>query len=143
MMEKTQPFAVSENEPAPDSIYDLDELERETQRMATLLESLLQRYDPAGGLVGNKELVRAWRRLYELWNQAERIDESLNAASRPPGQAWRQYMALWQFCMRAAPARSEHEWVEKVAEWDADHESIQKVNAWVRTHGRIPAETTP
>ena len=61
-------------EPAPHTIYRLDELEREMETVTDQLDGLIKRYDPAGGLVGNKEMVRAWQRMYSLWNQAELMD---------------------------------------------------------------------
>ena len=122
-------------EPAPNTIYQLDELEREMETVTDQLDDLIKRYDPAGGLVGNKEMVRAWQRMYSLWNQAELIDQSLNAGSRSSVETWQQYIALWEFCMRTAPPPDEHDWRQKIADWETSHANVQKVNARRRAQG--------
>lgn len=120
-------------EPAPGGIYRLDELEREIEINAAQLEGLIERYDSAGGLVGNKEMVRAWKRMYDLWNQAELMDQSLSAGSRSSLETWQQYVALWEFCMHAAPP-DEYDRAQKMAEWETYHETVERVNAWRRAH---------
>ena len=121
-------------EPAPNTIYRLDELEREMETVTDQLDSLIKRYDPAGGLVGNKEMVRAWQRMYFLWNQAELMDQSLNAGSRSSLETWQQYVALWEFCMRTAPP-NEYDRAQKIEECETYHATIEKVNAWRRAQG--------
>lgn len=124
-------------EPAPHTIYHLDELEREMEIVTDQLDGLIKRYDPAGGLVGNKEMVRAWQRMYSLWNQAELIDQSLSAGSRSSVETWQQYVALWEFCMRTAPP-DEYDRAQKIREWETYHANVQKINAWRRRHGNPP-----
>lgn len=130
MMEKTQPFTASENEPAPDSIYDLDELEHETQRVTDQLEGLIQRYDPAGGMVGNKEMVRAWRRMYSLWNQAELMDEAMNRNRLTPLEGWRQYVDLWEFCMKTVSDPDDFDFDLNIAERETYYENVLRMEAW-------------
>ena len=122
-------------EPAPNTIYRLDELECEMEAVTDQLDDLIKRYDPAGGLAGNKEMVRAWQRMYSLWNQAELIDQSLNAGSQSSLETWQQYVALWEFCMRTAPPPDEHDWRQKIADWETYHANVQKVNARTRAQG--------
>ena len=121
-------------EPAPNTIYRLDELEREMETVTDQLDGLIKRYDPAGGLVGNKEMVRAWQRMYSLWNQAELMDQSLNAGSRSSLETWQQYVALWEFCMRTAPP-NEYDRAHKIEESETYHATTEKVNAWIRAQG--------
>ncbi len=122
-------------EPAPNTIYRLDELEHEMEAVTDQLDDLIKRYDPAGGLVGNKEMVRAWQRMYSLWNQAELMDQSLSAGSRSSLETWQQYVALWEFCMRTAPPPDENDRAQKIAEWETYHANVQKVNARRRAQG--------
>jgi hypothetical protein len=120
-------------EPAPNTIYQLDELEREMEIVTDQLDDLIRRYDPAGGLVGNKEMVRAWKRMYDLWNQAELMDQSLSAGSQPSLETWQQYIVLWEFCMYTAPP-GECDRVQKMAEWETYYATVARVNAWRRAH---------
>lgn len=124
-------------EPAPNTIYRLDELEREMETVTDQLDDLIKRYDPAGGLVGNKEMVRAWQRMYSLWNQGELMDQSLSAGSRSSLESWQQYVALWEFCMRTA-SPDEYDRAQKIGEWETYHANVQKINLWRRRHGSAP-----
>ena len=122
-------------EPAPNTIYRLDELEHEMEAVADQLDDLIKRYDPAGGLVGNKEMVRAWQRMYSLWNQAERLDHLLSPQRGSSLQSWKQYVALVEFGLRLYPHRSALQIHEKLESWKQYYANIRKLEAWRQNHG--------
>jgi len=83
----------------------------------------------------DKELYRYAHQLHQQWNEAELKARIQNAASRPPQEAWQQYMALWEFCMRLAPQPSRRQRVKRLMEWNRYYARIQKLEEWRQHNG--------
>ena len=84
----------------------------------------------------DKELYRKVRELYGQWNEAELIDGARNAGKLTPQEGWRQYVALWEFCMKLSPPQSELQQKQRLAELDHYYVQLQKLEAWRRKHGK-------
>ncbi len=51
---------------------------------------------------------------YRQWNEAELAERLRNAGKLTPEQAWRQYVALVEFCWKMCPQQSEWQRKQKL-----------------------------
>jgi len=84
----------------------------------------------------DKELYRKAYESLRQWNEAELIDRVRNAGRLTPQEAWRQYVALWEFCMKLSPPLTKLQHKQRLAEWDQYYANIRKLEAWRRANGR-------
>jgi hypothetical protein len=52
----------------------------------------------------DKALYRKAFALHRQYNDAEIVDRAYHAGKLSPQEGWRQYVALWELCMRLAPS---------------------------------------
>lgn len=81
------------------------------------------------------ELYRRAHTALDRWNEAEQIERARSQSSLSPAEGWRQYVDLWQFCMRLAPPLSEALRWQRLTEWRY-YDQLQKLEAWRREHGK-------
>ena len=74
----------------------------------------------------DKELYRKAHELYTQWNEAELIDSVRQAEKLSPQKAWRQYVDLWEFCMKLSPAASELQEKQRERELDQYYANLTK-----------------
>jgi len=65
----------------------------------------------------DKELYRQAYQQYQRWNEAELVDRARNAGKLTPQAAWRQYVALVEFCWKLCPQQSEWQREQHLAEF--------------------------
>jgi GH24 family phage-related lysozyme (muramidase) len=73
---------------------------------------------------------------YRQWNEAELAERARNAGRLTPEQAWRQYVALVEFCWKMCPQQSEWQRVQKLADLDRYYAAVRKLEAWRRARGK-------
>ncbi len=84
----------------------------------------------------NKELYRQAYKQYQQWNEAKIIERAQNAGRLSPVEAWRQYVALVEFCWRLQPRQSQQQRQQRLADWDRYYARIQLLEAWRQRHGK-------
>lgn len=84
----------------------------------------------------DKELYRHAYQLYRQWNEAELMERVKNAGNRPPQQAWQEYIALWEFCLRLASEPGYQQRRKRLQEWDEYYARIHKLEAWRHNRGK-------
>jgi hypothetical protein len=84
----------------------------------------------------DKELYRQAYQQYRRWNEAELVDRARNAGQLAPEVAWRQYVALVEFCWKLYPEQSEWQRKQKLADLERYYASLRKLEAWRREHGK-------
>jgi hypothetical protein len=82
------------------------------------------------------ELYRQARRWYQDWNRARSISRARNAGQLTPEQGWKQYLALWEFCMKLAPQPSEKQRQQRLEEYQRYYARIEQFEEWRRAHGK-------
>ena len=78
-----------------------------------------------------REAIEAYRQ----WNEAELRERLRAAPSRPPDQAWRQFLDLWEFAWQSNITASESQQRQKVIDLDRYYQRILKFEAWRKHHG--------
>jgi hypothetical protein len=73
---------------------------------------------------------------YRQWNEAELADRVRNAGKLSPQEAWRQYVALVEFCWKMCPQQSEWQRKQKLADLDRYYAAVRKLEAWRRARGK-------
>jgi hypothetical protein len=82
------------------------------------------------------KIIREAQAAYRQWNEAE-LRDRLHAVNKPSAQeAWRQYVALVEFCWRLAPEQSEWQHAQKQEALLRHYERVQKLEAWRRERGK-------
>ena len=84
----------------------------------------------------NRDLYRAADRLYREWNQAKAEDQARHAAELSPTEAWRQYVALVEFCWQLSPRQSDTERAEKMAMLERYTSRVRQMETWRERHGQ-------
>ena len=84
----------------------------------------------------DKELYRKAYERYRQWNEAELADRARNAGRLSPAEAWRQYVALVEFCWKLCPRQSESQRERKLADLAQYYERIRKLESWRRRRGK-------
>ena len=84
----------------------------------------------------DKELYRQAYEQYRQWNEAELIERARNAGKLSPAEAWRQYVALVEFCWKLCPQQSDWQRELKLADVAQYYERVKKLEAWRRTRGK-------
>jgi hypothetical protein len=84
----------------------------------------------------DKELYRKAYELHRQWNEAELVDDLRNAGKLLPQEAWRQYVDLWEFCMKLSPSPSELQEKQRASELDHYYANIRKFESWRRARGK-------
>jgi len=87
----------------------------------------------------DKELYRQAYQQYRRWNEAELVDRARNAGKLSPSEAWRQYLALFDFAVESCPQPGEWQRKQHLADLARYHERVQKLEAWRRAHGKSQA----
>lgn len=75
---------------------------------------------------------------YRQWNEAELIDQARNAGKRSSKEAWRQYVALWEFAMRLGEGPGLAAQRLRAKEWAEYYEKIERFEAWRRERAEGP-----
>jgi len=83
----------------------------------------------------DKELYRTAYQGYRQWNEAEMVERARNAGRLSPAEAWRRYVALWEFCMKLAPPQSQRQREQRLADWDRYYDRVRRLEAWRRVRG--------
>lgn len=78
----------------------------------------------------DKELYRRAYELHRVWNEYEEAERVRKAGTLPPGEAWRRYVDLVEFCWRLAPEQSAVQRAEHLAALDLYYERVQRLEAW-------------
>jgi hypothetical protein len=84
----------------------------------------------------DKELYRKAHELYSQWNEVELIDSVRNAGKLSPQQAWRQYVDLWEFCMKLSPAPTELQEKQRGRELEQYYANLKTFESKRRAHGK-------
>lgn len=84
----------------------------------------------------DKDLYRQAYEQYRQWNEAELADRVRNAGKLSPQEAWRQYVALVEFCWKMCPQQSEWQRKQKLADLDRYYAAVRKLEAWRRARGK-------
>lgn len=84
----------------------------------------------------DKELYRQAYALYRQWNEAEMVDRARNAGKLSPAEAWRQYVALVEFCWKLCPQQSDWQRTRHLADLDRYYARIQKLETWRQMRGK-------
>ena len=91
-------------------------------------------YDQAMPL--DPKIIREAQAAYRQLNEAELRDRLLAAPTRPPDEAWWQFVDLWEFAWRLQLQPSEHQQRQKQADLVRQCEQLRKLAAWRKAHGR-------
>jgi hypothetical protein len=83
----------------------------------------------------DKMLYQQAYRSYRQWNEAEANARARDAHMLTPGEAWRRYVALVEFCWRLSPQPSQHQRDEKLAAFDCYYAAVQRLEEWRRARG--------
>jgi len=83
----------------------------------------------------DKELYRQAHAWYSQWNQAELEDDLRTAGNLSPQQTWRQYVDLWEFCMKLSPSLSALQEKQRGSELDQYYANIRRFESWRRARG--------
>jgi len=84
----------------------------------------------------DKELYRRAYEQYRQWNEVELADRARNAGKLSPAEAWKQYVALVEFCWKLCPQQSEWQREQKLADLARYHEQVKRLEAWRRARGK-------
>ena len=84
----------------------------------------------------DKELYRRAYESYRQWNEDVLVERARNAGKRPPVETWRQYVALWEFCMNILPPQSDLQRKQRLEDWDRYYARVQKLEEWRRGRGK-------
>jgi hypothetical protein len=84
----------------------------------------------------DKDLYRQAYEQYRQWNEAELAERVRNAGKLSPQEAWRQYVALVEFCWKMCPQQSEWQHKQKLADLDRYYAAVRKLEAWRRARGK-------
>jgi hypothetical protein len=91
----------------------------------------------------DKELYRQAYQQYQRWNEAELVDRARNAGKLTPEAAWRQYLALVEFCWKLCPEPGEWQRKQKLADLERYYANIRKLETWRREHGKTTRVSPP
>jgi len=81
------------------------------------------------------KIIREAQEAYRQWNEAE-LRERLHAApSRPPDEAWQQFLALWEFAWQTNLKASENQQRQKALDLEQYYQRILKFEAWRKQRG--------
>jgi hypothetical protein len=81
------------------------------------------------------KLIREAQAAYRQWNEAELRERLQAAASRPPNEAWQQFLALWEFAWQTGLKASENQQRQKAADLARYYQEILKLEAWRKRRG--------
>lgn len=84
----------------------------------------------------DKELYRQTYERFRKLNEAELVERAYNAGKLSPREAWRQYVALVEFCWKLCPEPSEWQRKQKLADLERYYANVRKLEAWRREHGK-------
>lgn len=84
----------------------------------------------------DKELYRQAREALQAWNEYEEAERSRKAGTMTPGEAWRRYVDLVEFCWRIVPEQSATQRTEHLAALDVYYQRVQRLEAWRKAHGK-------
>jgi len=84
----------------------------------------------------DKDLYRRAYEQHRRWNEAELADRARNAGKLSPAEAWKQYLALVEFCWKLYPQQSEWQREQKLADLAQYHERVKRLEAWRRARGK-------
>jgi hypothetical protein len=84
----------------------------------------------------DKDLYRWARQSYLEWNRAELMKRVQKAGNITAQQGWKQYVGIWEFCMKLAPQPSQQQRRERLANLDRYYQRMQKIEAWRQVHGK-------
>ncbi len=74
----------------------------------------------------DKELYRQAYELHRQYNEAELRERVRNTGHLIPEEAWRQYVALWDFLMKLAPPPSKLQEQQRMADLERYYARMQK-----------------
>lgn len=82
------------------------------------------------------KIIREAQAAYRQWNEDE-LRDRLHAVNKPSAQdAWRQYVALVEFCWKLAPEQSEWQQTQKQEILLRQYERMQRFEAWRQQRGK-------
>ena len=84
----------------------------------------------------DKEQYRQTYERYRKLNEAELVERAYNANRLTPQEAWRQYVALVEFCWKLCPEPSEWQRKQTLADLERYYANVRKLEAWRREHGK-------
>jgi hypothetical protein len=86
----------------------------------------------------DKDLYRQGYKSFREYNEAELRERIRNSDQRPPEQAWRQFVALWEFGRQMKLKQSPKQREQKLAALARYYDRVQKLEAWRAAGGRKP-----
>jgi len=81
------------------------------------------------------KLIREAQAAYRQWNEAKLRARFHAAQSRPPSEAWQQFLDLWEFAWQANLKASENQQRQKAAELEQYYNRILRFEAWRKQRG--------
>jgi hypothetical protein len=81
------------------------------------------------------KIIREAQAAYRQWNEAELRERLLTAPSRPPEEAWQQFLALWEFAWQTHLKASETQQRQKTLDLERYYQRMLKFEAWRKRHG--------
>jgi hypothetical protein len=81
------------------------------------------------------KIIREALEAYRQWNEAELRDRLLTAPYRPPDEAWRQFLDLWEFAWRANLKASESQQRQKALDLERYYQKMLEFETWRKRHG--------
>ncbi|MEW5986592.1 MAG: hypothetical protein AB1791_08170 [Chloroflexota bacterium] len=88
----------------------------------------------------DKELYQWAQEQYRQWSAAEVEWQKSHRGQLLPQEAWRQYVALVEFCWQLSPQQSEQQRARRLVEWDVYYARIQQFEKWRRTRNEEPGK---
>jgi len=81
------------------------------------------------------KIIREVQAVYRQWNEDELRERLLVAPTRPSGEAWQQFLDLWEFAWQANLNASENQQRQKAADLNRYYERVLKFEAWRKRRG--------
>ncbi len=83
----------------------------------------------------DSKLLREAQEAYRQWNEAELRERLVTASSRPPDEAWQQFLALWEFAWQTNLKPSQNQQRQKALDLDRYYQRMRKFEAWRKQRG--------
>ena len=83
----------------------------------------------------DKELYRQAYAQMREWSAAKERERIERESQLSPAEAWRQFVGLWQLCMKLAPRDNDWQRREKLEALNRYYARVQKLEAWRRARG--------
>ncbi len=81
------------------------------------------------------KIIREAHDAYRQWNEAELRERLHRASTRPPDEAWQQFLALWEFAWQTNLKASENQQRQKAVDLDNYYQRILKLEKWRKRRG--------